>query len=119
VQKTTKVALTKQSVNQTASKVSKSSKEILQPNPLKGTSYTPKVIKDMRLNGKTALPDFHGFPRIVDNYAKFGRADLLIGRDGKIRTRVSLPGGYQGREGCFEWIIEADKTINHRLFVPH
>ena len=87
-------------------------------NPLMGTSYTPKVIKDMSLNAKTALPEFHGFPKIVDNFAGLGRTDLIIGRDGITRTKVSLSGGYQGREGYFEWIIEPDKTINHTLFLP-
>ena len=111
--------VTKGGVNQTTSKISSFVKEIFQPNPLKGACYTPKVIKDMRLNAKTAQPDFHGFPRIVDNLAGFGRVESLLGRDGITRTKVSLSGGYQGREGCFEWILESDKTINHRLFVPN
>jgi hypothetical protein len=71
----------------------------------------------MRTNSKTAQTDFHGFPRVVDNYAKFGRIESLVGRDGISRTKISLPGGYRGREGNFEWIVEVDKTINHRLFV--
>ncbi|MBS0621410.1 MAG: hypothetical protein JSR80_00405 [Verrucomicrobia bacterium] len=52
----------------------------------------------MRLNPKTAQPDFHGFPKIVDNYANIGRSEALVGRDGLTRTKVTLPGGYQGRE---------------------
>jgi len=27
-------------------------------------------------------------------------------------------GSYKGQDGCFEWIVENDKTINHRLFMP-
>ncbi len=89
------------------------------PKPLEGTRYTAKVLKQMRLNSRTALPDFHAFPRIVDNYAHLGGKELIFGKDGIIRTKISLPGVYQRKEGYFEWIIESDKTINHRLFVPN
>ena len=107
------VADVKGGMAQTACKTSR-----VVSNPLNGTCYNPKVINDMRLNAKTALPDFHGFPRIVDNYAKFGCTETLIGHNGITRTKLTLPGGYQGREGSFEWIIEQDRTINHRLFLP-
>ncbi len=106
-------------INQITCKTSRVAEEVLFPNPLNGTNYTAKVINDMRLNGKTGRPDFHGFPRIIDNYAKFGRTGTIIGRDGIKRTKLTLPGAYQGKEGCFEWIIEPDQTINHRLFLPN
>jgi len=120
VQKTAQVAekYVARGMSETASKASVFSKDILHPNPLKGTSYNPKVLNQIRLNARSAKPDFHGFPRIVDNYAGLGFTESLIGRDGIARIKISLPGGYQGREGCFEWIIEADKTINHRIFIP-
>ena len=88
-------------------------------NPLKGTSYTTKVLDQMRCNARTSLPDFHGFPRIVDNYASLGSKELIVGKDGIGRIKISLPGGYRGKEGYFEWIIENNNTINHRLFVPN
>jgi hypothetical protein len=55
----------------------------------------------------------------VDNYATIGRKELITGRDGIKRTKISVEGGYQGLEGCFEWIVEADKSVNHRLFLPN
>lgn len=86
-------------------------------NPLQGTRYTQKVLRQMQPTLKTGYPDFHGFPRIVDNYANLGAEELICGRDGVNRLRISLKGGYQELDGHFEWIIEADKSINHRLFV--
>jgi hypothetical protein len=122
-EKTIAVATERKIVQRTATKIEEQFllKEgtTVASNPLKGTSYTPKVIKDMQLNAKTAKPDFHGFPRIVDNYAGYGRVESITGRDGITRTKVTLPGGYQNKEGHFEWIIETDNTINHRLFIPN
>ena len=73
----------------------------------------------MQRNLKTGQTDFHGFPRIVDNYARFGRNEIITGRDGVIRKKIVLEGGYNSHEGHFEWIIEPNRSINHRLFVPN
>jgi hypothetical protein len=87
-------------------------------NHLYGTRYSKKVLLQMENNLKTGQPDFHGFPKIVDNYAILGRRQLIKGRDGFTRTKITLDGGYKALDGHFEWIIEADSTVNHRLFVP-
>ncbi|MCG8422128.1 MAG: hypothetical protein MJE77_29750, partial [Proteobacteria bacterium] len=87
-------------------------------NPLKGTTYTGKVRQQMRPGLKTGRPDNHGFPLEVDNFAGQGTRTTIKGGDGVVRTKVELRGGYKGKEGIFEWIIEPDKTVNHRLFVP-
>ncbi|NNM43450.1 MAG: hypothetical protein HKM07_03825 [Chlamydiae bacterium] len=86
-------------------------------NPLKGTSYSEKVYDQMRLNKSSALPDFHAFPLEVDNYAGLGKMEKFVGGDGIFRTKITLEGAYQGKEGYFEWIIEPDNTIKHRLFI--
>ena len=39
-------------------------------NPLRNTRYTEKVLDDMKPKLKTGKTDFHGFPRIVDNYVR-------------------------------------------------
>jgi hypothetical protein len=64
-------------------------------NPLYGTKYTPKVMNQMAPNPKTGLPDNHGFPIIVDNYAGQGTTTMIKGRDGLLRVKVevSLPRG--------------------------
>lgn len=72
----------------------------------------------MKRSIKTGETDFHGFPRIVDNYAHLGKFESIIGRDGRTRTKITLKGGYKNREGHFEWIIEPNKAINHRIFIP-
>jgi hypothetical protein len=101
--------------------VTKISKNIsrLPSNPLHGTRYSKKVLLQMEKNLKTGQPDFHGFPKIVDNYANLGQRELIKGKDGLIRTKINLDGGYKGLDGHFEWIIEADSSVNHRLFVPN
>jgi len=86
---------------------------------LAGVEYTPKVRGQMRLDPKTALPDNHGFPRMVDSHAKHGRAFAFAGGDGKVRGGIELPGSYNGRDGKFQWIVEqGGKKSNHRVFVP-
>lgn len=62
--------------------------------------------------------DNHGFPAEVDNYAGEGTTSSLTGGDRIVRTKVELRGSYKGKDGTFEWIIEPDRTINHRYFNP-
>jgi hypothetical protein len=90
----------------------------LSSNPLQGTKYTQKVLLQMGNNLKTGKSDFHGFPKIVDNYAGLGRKELIKGKDGISRVRISLEGSYKGEEGHFEWILESNQSVNHRLFIP-
>ena len=87
-------------------------------NPLDGTKYTPKVLRQMEPNPVTGLTENHGFPKIVDDYAIEGRVSQLTGGDGIPRIKVELDGSFRGKDGVFEWIIESDNTINHRLFRP-
>ncbi len=83
----------------------------LDDNPLANIKYTDKVVEQMKQG------DFHGFPDIVDNYGSNGIAELLKGGDEIVRTRISIPGNYKGKNGVFEYIIEPDGvTCNHRFF---
>jgi hypothetical protein len=88
------------------------------PNPLENTKYREKVINQMQPKLKTGKPDYHGFPDIVDNYAGDGTQTTITGGDGITRTKIELEGSYGNKIGKFEWIIEGDRSINHRLFVP-
>jgi hypothetical protein len=36
----------------------------------------------------------------------------------KNEKKVEVEGNYRGKEGTFEWIIESDGFVNHRLFRP-
>ena len=63
-------------------------------NPLKNTKYTKKIFAQMERNLKTGQTDFHGFPRIVDNYAGLGKKELIQGRDKLTRMKVTVEGAY-------------------------
>jgi hypothetical protein len=63
-------------------------------NFLEGTTYSDKVLAQMNSrSSRGSLPDFHGFPLEVDNFAKLGRMESFIGGDGIGRTKILLEGG--------------------------
>lgn len=80
-------------------------------NPLDGTTYTDKVKRQM----EGADLD-HNFPSIIDKQAAGAKVKTITGGDGIDRTKVELPGSINGKDGSFNWIIEPDKTVNHRQF---
>jgi RHS repeat-associated protein len=80
-------------------------------NPLNGTKYTDKVLRQMK--GKDLD---HNFPSLVDKQADAAKVKIITGGDGIERTKVELPGSINGKDGNYSWIIEPDKTINHRQF---
>ena len=82
----------------------------IKKNPLSDIKYTSKVKMQMELG------DNHSFPKIVDNYGSIGFKEKIVGGDGNLRTKISIPGSYNGKIGLFEYIIESDGTCNHRLF---
>jgi filamentous hemagglutinin len=43
----------------------------------------------------------------------------ITGGDGVTRDMLRIPGGYRGKDGFFEFIKEANGSINHRLFKPN
>jgi hypothetical protein len=91
----------------------------LQNNPLNGTSYTKKVMQQAaKPNVNQWNPDYHGFPSSVDAFAGNGKITKIKGGDGIIRDKIELRGDWMGKSGTFEWIIEPNKLINHRLFKP-
>lgn len=77
-----------------------------------GTRYTNKVWKQMQLG------DFHSFPEGVTAFEKYGIRSVIKGGDGIERQMLKIPGSYRGKDGVFEFIKEADGSINHRLFQP-
>ncbi len=75
-----------------------------------GTTYTPKVLKQI------ASGDNHAFPELVRDFEKHGVVDFIVGGDGIARARLSIPGTINGKAGVFEYIKEADGSINHHFF---
>jgi filamentous hemagglutinin len=77
-----------------------------------GTRYTSKVFKQMNSDM------FHGFPEGVTAFEKYGIRSVIKGGDGIERQMLKIPGQYGERNGVFEFIKEADGSINHRVFIP-
>lgn len=63
--------------------------------------------------------DYHSFPESVTAFDDVGKVKPLTGGDGVVREMLEIPGSYKGKEGVFQFIKEADGSINHRLFVPN
>lgn len=63
--------------------------------------------------------DFHGFPESVKAFEADGIVTTIKGGDGVTRQMLKIPGEYGGKKGSFEFIKEADGSINHRLFRPN
>jgi hypothetical protein len=80
-------------------------------NPLDGTKYTDKVKRQMSGNDLD-----HNFPSLIDKQADAAMVRKITGGDGIERTKVELPGSINGKDGNFSWIIEPNKTVNHRQF---
>lgn len=79
-----------------------------------GTRYSQKVLEQMR----RGPGEFHSFPESVTAFESAGTVRSITGGDGVVRQMLEIPGSYGGRDGMFQFIKEADGTINHRLFVP-
>jgi RHS repeat-associated protein len=78
-----------------------------------GTKYSSKVWKQMQLG------DFHSFPEGIKAFEKYGIRSFIKGGDEIEREMLKIPGSYKGKSGYFEFIKEADGSINHRLFNPN
>jgi hypothetical protein len=78
-----------------------------------GAKYSPKVLKQMSKGDDI----YHAFPTSVDVFAtKYGRWSSKVGADGKSYQWLEMGGSYGGRTGTFEYIKDANGTINHRYF---
>ena len=75
-----------------------------------GAKYTNKV------RGQMKSGDLHSFPESVRAFEADGTVTRLVGGDGVVRTKLSIPGRYKGKDGVFEFIKEPNGDINHRFF---
>jgi hypothetical protein len=81
-------------------------------SPLTGTRYTQKVQTQLERDKR------HGFPMLIDEEARYATVRPLRGNDRSTKTLVSLSGAVNCTSGAYEWIINPDRTINHRFFNP-
>ena len=77
-----------------------------------GARYTDKVLGQMKTG------DYHVFSESVGAFQGAGKVTGIKGGDGATREMLTIPGGYRGKEGSFEFIKDANGAINHRLFKP-
>jgi RHS repeat-associated protein len=85
-----------------------------------GASYTEKVVEQM----SRGAGEFHSFPESVTAFESSGNLSTITGGDGLVREMLEIPGSYaSGKggwyDGVFQFIKDADGSINHRLFVPN
>lgn len=78
-----------------------------------GTKYTNKVLGQMKSE------PFHAFPESVKAFESSGVISTIKGGDGITRQMLKIPGEYGGKKGFFEFIKEANGSINHRFFRPN
>ena len=84
---------------------------VISREPDKAFNYSQKVLDQMDRD------IYHGFPSLIDDIAlKHGVQKTIQGGDGVMRTKVTLPGSINGKSGAYEWIVEPNGIVNHRLF---
>lgn len=79
--------------------------------------FTTATNNSKKVQNQIGLGDYHSFPKEVDNFAGLGSKKTLVGGDGISRTKIELPGSYGSKQGHFEWIVEPNNEISHRLFI--
>lgn len=72
-----------------------------------------------RVDKATKLDSHHAFPSIIDNYASKAKTFSLKGADGKTRKLYQVKGSLNGENGVFEWILDKEKGVTHRRFIPN
>lgn len=75
-------------------------------------SYTCEVRNNLGLVITTS------FPLKVDNVVGHGTQTQITVGHGIGRTKIELRGWYKGENGTGEWIIEPNRTVNHRFSRP-
>jgi len=69
---------------------------------------------------------YHGFPRIIDNFARDatrfeiptrGPGGVILRNSELFQVEGGLEGALHGRDGVFEWIVDQGE-LTHRRFIP-
>ena len=77
------------------------------------------ILDSKRIGSATKLDSHHAFNNIIDNYAGKAKSFPLKGGDGKTRTLYQISGGLNDKKGVFEWIVDSEKGVTHRRFIPN
>ena len=65
---------------------------------------------------RVQLDPFHNFPESVMAFEEAGTVSAFTGADGMGYQMLSIPGGYMGKEGFFEFIKNHMNEITHYFF---
>ncbi|MBO5059787.1 MAG: DUF2247 family protein [Clostridia bacterium] len=85
----------------------------------KGKKISNAILKSNRVGKATKTDAHHAFPNIIDNYAGKAQTFSLKGADGKRRTLYQIKGSLNGKNGIFEWILDNERGVTHRRFIPN
>ncbi len=85
----------------------------------KAKKISNPIVKSSRVGKATKTDIHHAFPNIIDNYAGKAKTFPLKGADGKTRKLYQIKGSLNGKSGIFEWILDKDKGVTHRRFIPN
>src|SRR5690606_30175989 len=77
------------------------------------------VLDCERVGSALKIDPYHGFDRLVDNFARFAKEFNLKGADSIMRMLYQIEGSLNGEIGLFEWIVEPGKGITHRFFIKN
>jgi hypothetical protein len=83
----------------------------------KGIEITNPVLENSRTGSALKTDAQHAFNDIIDNYAGQAQKFPLKGGDGITRDLYQIEGSLNGKQVVFEWIVDPDKGVTHRLFI--
>jgi hypothetical protein len=55
----------------------------------------------------------------VTNVNSVFKSFLVKGGDKKTRSLYQIEGSLNGKKGIFEWILDPEKGVTHRRFIPN
>lgn len=107
-----------------------------------GKNISHPVLDNARSGSALKKPDGqHGFNDIIDNYTPHAKGFEIVGGDGVKRNLYQIEGGMKyydykdvynkdlrikerittvkDQNGIFEWIVDSNKGVTHRGFIPN
>jgi len=71
------------------------------------------------IKSRDALDNNHYFSDIIDNNTNSAAKWSIRGGDGVYRSLYQIKGTLRGAPGIFEWMVETNGILTHRVFIPN
>ena len=84
-----------------------------------GKTIKNQIVESKRSGSALKTDSHHSFNDIVDNYAGKSQRFEIKGGDKKTRSLYQIEGSLNGKKGIFEWILDPEKGVTHRRFIPN